>query len=75
MLLGGKKISEYIADMRSVILITNNDNQCLLRAVVVAVAYINFKAASNPDKSKELNCKYKQLRRLGNNHVLNECCK
>ena len=66
---GGKNISDYIADLRSVIQISNHDNQCLLRAVVVAIAYVNYKSASNPEKSKELNFKYKQLRRLGNNHI------
>jgi hypothetical protein len=60
---GTRNILQYISQKKGVVKISNTDNNCLFRAVIVAVSYLKFKTEQDVTKKQELMVKYKSVRR------------
>ena len=60
---GTRNIMQYIGQKRGIVKITNTDNNCLFRAVIVAVSYLKFKMEQDTSKKHDLMAKYKSVKR------------
>jgi hypothetical protein len=58
-----RNILQYISQKKGVVKISNTDNNCLFRAVIVAVSYLKFKTEQDATKKQELIAKYQSVRR------------
>ena len=60
---GTRSIDQYIAQKKGVLKINNTDNNCLLRAVIIAISYMKYSNEKDKDRKTELHNNYNSVRR------------